>query len=168
MKRGGLHTMKVTKFDLVLNVWVSFVICAVMSYMFPIFTTGHITAGEFFSGLGVSMIISYALVTIFPIAPLGDRFAAKCRAKPHTFARQLLTTVVLSLIMSVVMSIFMTWWGLHNVQGFQAFFWSAWAHTYPLALLIIYFCANVGLSTGIPMTMKILHVPSGKSQAGNL
>ena len=153
--------MKVTKFDVVLNIWVAFLISAVLSIVLPLIAKGGLTVGEFFSGLGISFVLSFVLVLVLPIVQLGDKFAAACSAKPHTMPRQLLTTVVLALIMGVIMSLVMNWWGLHAVPGYENFYWSAWLKSFPFALIVIYIMANISLSTGIPLTKKILGIPQG-------
>lgn len=153
--------MKVTKFDVILNIWVCIVICAVLSFALPMIAKGTITLPEYLSGFIVSTILSFILIMFLPIIKLGDSFAAKCGAEAHTVKRQLLTTIILALIMGTIMSIAMTWWGLRNVPGYQEFFWMAWFAAFPWALLIIYASANVALWTGIPLTKKIMGIPSG-------
>ncbi len=153
--------MKITKFDMILNLWVSLIISLILSYALPMLATGGVTAGGYISGLIVSFIISMVLVTFVPLVKWGDMFAAKCGAKPFTVPRQLLAAIVLVLIMATVMSSSMTWFFIHNIPGYQSFFLSAWLHAYPWALLVVYISANISLWTGIPLTKKILGIPSG-------
>lgn len=154
--------MKVTKFDTILNIWVSLIISLVLSYALPMITNGSITTGEYFSGLIISFVISFILVMLIPIVKLGDMFAAECGTKPNTIARQLLSTIVLVLIMGTVMSLIMTWWGLHNISDYTSFFFTSWLHAYPWVLFIIYITSNISLWTGIPLTKRILGISSGE------
>ncbi|MDR0653525.1 MAG: hypothetical protein LBG12_09510 [Synergistaceae bacterium] len=153
--------MKLTKFDVYLNVWISLVISAILSFTLPLIANGHVTAGEYMSGLFISFVISFVLVLVIPVVKWGDLFAAKCGAVPHTASGQLLATIVLALVIGTFMSLIMTWWGVRNVPGFQNFFLSAWMNAYPWALLVIYVSANISLWTGIPLVKKLLGIQSG-------
>jgi hypothetical protein len=153
--------MRITKFDVILNLWVSIVISLILSFVLPMIATGHLTVAEYCSGFAVSLVVSFVLVMFLPVVKLGDMFAAKCGAKPFTLPRQLLTTIVLALIMGTIMSLFMTWWGVRVIPGWQNFFFGAWLKAFPWALLVIYVSANISLWTGIPLTKKILGIPPG-------
>jgi hypothetical protein len=158
--------MKITKFDVYLNIWVSLLISAVLSFALPMIANGHVAAAGYFSGLALSFIVSLILVLAIPLVKLGDMFAALCGTKPHTIPRQLLSTVVLALIIGTAMSLIMTWWGVRNIPGFQEFFLSAWLYAYPFALVILYVILNISLWTGVPLVKKLLGIPGGPLPTG--
>jgi hypothetical protein len=159
--------MKLTKFDVYLNVWVSLVISAILSFTLPMIANGYVTVGEYLSGLLISFLISLVLVLVLPVVKWGDLFAAKCGAVPHTMSGQLLATIILALVIGTFMSLIMTWWGVRNVPGFQSFFMSAWLNAYPWALLVIYASANISLWTGIPLVKTLLRISSGSPDYTN-
>ena len=147
---------KLTKFDLVLNLWISVIINAVLSIVLPLLATGSLTLMAFLKGFAIAFPVSTILVLVLPIVPLGNRFAAALHAKPNTPVFTILSTLVLALILGTFMSLLMT----AVNAGIGPWFVGAWLSCYPMVLLTVYVSALVGIFTGVPVTMKLVGAPT--------
>lgn len=152
--------MKKTKFDIILNIWISLIINIVLSIVLPLIAIGFITWGIFFKGFIIAFSVSTLFVFIVPIVKWGDNFAAVFKVKPHTVPSQLISTVVLTLILGTLMSLLMT----AINAGIGPYFIAAWLSCYLYALLTVYISALIGIWTGIPLAMKVCHIPKGVPQ----
>lgn len=152
--------MKITKFEVILNLWISLIINIVLSIVLPLLAIGFITWGIFLKGFAIAFTVSTVFVFVVPVVKWGDNFAAACKAKPHTLPSQLLSTLILALILGTLMSLLMT----AVNAGVGPHFVAAWLSGYPFALLTVYVSALIGIWTGIPLAMKICHIPKGAPQ----
>lgn len=154
--------MKITKFEVILNLWISLIINIVLSIVLPILAIGFITWGIFLKGFAIAFTVSTLFVFVVPVVKWGDSFAAALKAKPHTVPSQLLSTIILALILGTLMSLLMTWVNLP--KDIPIPFVPAWLSGYPAVLATVYVSALIGIWTGIPLTMKICHIPQGAPQ----
>jgi len=160
--------LKITKFDVYINIWMAFIISAVLSFALPMISTGHLAIGDFFSGLIISWAVSFLVGLFLPFAKWGNMFAAKCGAKPGSMQSMFLANIILAFLMSVIMVLVMTWWGLHLVPDYQNIYLGAAIGSYPWAVLISYIASNIGFATGFHLIVKVLGVnppgpPPGKN-----
>lgn len=148
---------KLTKFDLVLNLWISVIINVALSIVLPIIAMGTLTFAMFIKGFAIAFPVSTILVLVLPIVPLGNRFAAALGAKQNTPVFTLLSTLVLAALLGTLMSLLMT----AVNAGIGPWFVSAWLSCYPLVLLTVYLSALLGIFTGVPATKKLVGAPKG-------
>lgn len=146
---------KLTKFDVILNIWVSLIINVALSIVLPALN-GFLTWGAFIKGFSVAFPVSTILVFILPVVSWGAKFAMLFRLKPDTPAFTLVSTVILSFIIGTLMTLLMT----AINAGIGPHFLAAWWSCYLLALLTVYLSALLGISTGLPLTKKILGIPA--------
>ena len=125
---------KLTKFDVILNIWVSLIINIALSAVLPALN-GFLTWGTFFSGFAIAFPVSTILVFVLPVVSWGAKFASLFKLKPNT----LMTAIN---------------------AGIGPHFLAAWWSCYLLALLTVYLSALLGLFTGLPLTKKILGIPA--------
>ena len=149
--------MKKTKFDVILNLWISFVINVILSIVLPILAIGFLTPMIFLKGFIIAFIVSTAFVFIVPIVKWSNNFAALFKVRPHTLPSQLISTILLALCLGTLMSLLMT----AVNAGAGPYFFAAWLSFYPLALLTVYVSAQIGIWTGIHLAKKICHIPKG-------
>ena len=154
--------MKITKFEVILNLWISLIINVVLSIVLPILAIGFINWGIFIKGFAIAFTVSTIFVFIVPVVKWGDSFAAALKTKPHTVPSQLLSTIILALILGTMMSLLMTWVNLP--KDIPIPFVAAWLKGYPAVLATVYVSALIGIWTGIPLTMKLCHIPKGAPQ----
>lgn len=152
--------MKLTKFEIILNLWISLVINIVLSIALPLLSIKFITLGIFLKGFAIAFTVSTIFVFIVPVVKWGENFAVACKAKPHTISSQLLSTLVLAMILGTLMSLLMT----AVNAGMGPYFFAAWLSLYAYVLLVVYVSALIGIWTGIPLTMKICRIPKEASQ----
>ena len=145
---------KPSKFDTVLNLWISLVINVVLSIVLPIVAIGFINFPIFIKGFIIAFTVSTAFVFIVPIIPAGAAFAAKCGAKPDTVPFTLLLLVVLALCLGTLMSLLMT----AVNAGIGPHFVAAWLSCYGWVLLSVYLSALAGFFTGIPIAKHFCHI----------
>lgn len=146
---------KLTKFDLVLNLWISVIINVALSIALPLIAMGTLTWPIFLRGFAIAFPVSTILVLVLPVVPLGNRFACALGAKPNTPVFTMFSTLVLALILGTLMSLLMT----AVNAGIGPWFVSAWLSCYPMVLLTVYLSALLGIFTGVPATMKMVGPP---------
>ena len=133
---------KLTKFDVILNIWVSLIINIALSAVLPALN-GFLTWGTFFSGFAIAFPVSTILVFVLPVVSWGAKFASLFKLKPNTPV-----FTVMTLLMTAINA------------GIGPHFLAAWWSCYLLALLTVYLSALLGLFTGLPLTKKILGIPA--------
>ena len=74
---------KLTKFDVILNLWISLIINVALSIVLPALN-GFLTWGSFLSGFAIAYPVSTIFVFIVPVVAWGGRFAALFGLKPNT------------------------------------------------------------------------------------
>ena len=146
---------KLTKFDVILNIWVSLIINIALSAVLPALN-GFLTWGMFFSGFAIAFPVSTILVFVLPVVSWGAKFASLFKLKPNTPVFTIVSTIVLSFIVGTVMTLLIT----AINAGIGPHFLAAWWSCYLLALLTVYLSALLGLFTGLPLTKKILGIPA--------
>lgn len=146
---------KPTKFDVVINLWISLVINVVLCIVLPLAAIGMINLPIFLKGFALAFTVSTLFVFIVPIVPLSNKFASLFGAKPHSVAETLISTVLLALCLGTLMSLLMT----AVNAGIGPWFIKAWLSAYGWALLSVYCSALLGAFTGVPLTKAILHIP---------
>jgi len=149
--------MKRTKFDVVVDIWISIVINIALSIVLPLVALHMITWGIFFKGFAIAFVVSTAFVFIVPVIQWGGKFAGALGAKPHSIPSQLLSTIIVALVLGTFMTLLMT----AVNAGIGPHFFFAWLSCYPYALLAVYISALIGIWTGVPIAMKICGVPQG-------
>ncbi len=147
--------MKRTKFDVIVDLWISLVINIVMSIVLPVLAIGFITWDIFIKGFIIAFIVSTIFVFVIPIIKWGQDFAAFFNAKPRTVMSQLLATVIVALMLGTPMSLLMT----AINAGIGPHFVAAWLSCYLYTLLTVYVSALIGVWTGIPLAMKVCRIP---------
>ena len=86
---------KLTKFDVILNIWVSLIINIALSAVLPALN-GFLTWGTFFSGFAIAFPVSTILVFVLPVVSWGAKFASLFKLKPNTPVFTIVSTIVLS------------------------------------------------------------------------
>lgn len=147
--------MKSTKFDIVLGLWISFLMNTILGIFLPLMAIGFITWGIFLKGFAIAFPISTIFAFLVPVNQWGQNFAALFKAKPFTLKSQLLSTIVTAIIFGLFMSLLMT----AVNAGIGPHFFGAWISILPYVLIIIYISSLIGLWTGIPLTKKICRIP---------
>lgn len=150
---------KITKFDVILNIWISLIINIVLSIVLPLVAIGFINAAIFFKGFAIAFTVSTLLVFLVPVAKWGRDVASAFKLKPLTLPYQLVSTLILALILGTLMSLLMT--AVNAGTGPQ--FISAWLSCYLWALLSVYVSALVGVWTGIPIAGAMCKIPKEPS-----
>lgn len=151
--------MKITKFDVLLNVWVSLILNIFLNTIVPIANGTGLTLSSFASSYVLGVIIGFILITFLPIAPLGNKFGDLFKLDRGDIKHQLVSNVLVALIMATIMSSFMTWWGIKDVPGYQDFYVASVVSSYPLSLFLTWLSQNIALCTGIPLVKKALGIP---------
>lgn len=146
---------KNTKFDVILNIWISLIINIALSIILPALN-GFLTWVAFIKGFAVAFPVSTVLVFILPVVSWGAKFAMLFKLKPATPAFTFVSTIILSFIIGTLMTLLMT----AINAGIGPHFYAAWWSCYLLALLTVYLSALLGIFTGLPLTKKILGVPA--------
>ncbi|HWQ74707.1 MAG TPA: DUF2798 domain-containing protein [Syntrophomonas sp.] len=149
--------MKMSKFDIILTLWISLIINIVLGVALPLAAIGFITWHIFRVGFAIAFPVSTIFVIVVPITKWGDNFAALFKLKPHTVPQQLVSTFIVALLFSLFMSALM----MAINAGIGPHLFGAWLSVYPYAFISVYVSALVSIWTGIPLTMKILHIPKG-------
>jgi len=152
--------MKRTKFDTVMDLWISLVLNIIMSIALPLIALHFITWGIFFKGFVIAFVVSTIFVFIVPIVKWGNKFAAALGAGPNTLVSQLLSTIIVALVLGTLMTMLMT----AVNAGIGPHFLGAWWSCYPYALVVVYISALVGIWTGIPLAVKLAGPPPGMPQ----
>lgn len=142
---------KPSKFDVILNLWISAIINVVLSIVLPLVAIGFINLPIFIKGFIIAFTVSTAFVFLVPVVGWGAAFAAKCGAKPMTLRFTLLSTIVLALCLGTIMSLLMT----AVNAGVGPHFFGAWFSCFGWVLLSVYVSAIISILTGIPVTKKI-------------
>lgn len=145
-----------TKFDVVLDIWISVIINVALSIVLPLVAMGFINWAIFLKGFAIAFTVSTIIVFVVPVVQWGGKFAAALGAKPHSLPSQLLSTIIVALVLGTVMTLLMT----AINAGVGPHFLAAWFSCYPIALLAVYVSGLVGIWTGIPLAMKICGVPT--------
>jgi hypothetical protein len=146
---------KPSKFDVIMNIWISVIINVVLSIVLPIAAIGILNLPIFLKGFVIAFSVSTAMVFLTPIIPIGHRFAARFKVRPHSVPERLISTAMLALILSLVMSLLMT----AVNAGIGPWFFAAWWSAYGWVYLSVYLSALLGITTGVPFTKAVLHIP---------
>ena len=142
---------KYSRFDVILNLWISFVINVVLSIVLPALV-GMLSFGTFLKGFLIAFTVSTILVFLIPVVDWGRKFASLFGLKPGTPVFTLVSTIVLALFLGTIMTLLMT----AVNAGIGPHFFAAWWSCYGIALLTVYLSALVGIFTGIPLTKAIV------------
>jgi hypothetical protein len=147
--------MKITKFDVIMNLWMSLVISAVLSYVLPYVLIHTVTWEIFLKGFVISFVASTVLVFVVPVVPASHKIAALFGVREHSMPERLLSTFFLACMMGVFMCLLMV---VVNA-GIGPWFLGAFLHAFPYVLGSVYVSALFGIATGIPLTKAILGIP---------
>ena len=142
---------KLTKFDVILNLWISLVINVALSIVLPALN-GFLTLGSFLSGFAIAYPVSTIFVFLVPVVAWGGKFAGLFGLRQGTAMFTIVSTIVLALIMGTFMTLLMT----AVNAGIGPHYLAAWWSCYPLALLTVYLSALLGIFTGVPLTAAIV------------
>ena len=152
-----------SKFEILLNAWISVLISIVLSAALPILAGAEITLPSYCQGFIISLVISFVLASILPVTKWGNAFAALFKQKPGSLSNQLVSTIITAFVLGTLMSFIMT---AANI-GFPPYFLNAWLSAYPYALIVIYVMVNISLWTGIPAVKSFLKLPDWPQQPGH-
>ena len=147
---------KPSKFDTILNLWISLIINVVLSIVLPLAAIGFISLPIFLKGFALAFTVSTLIVFVVPIVDWGAAFALKCGARPMTLRFTLLSTLVLAFCLGTFMSLLMT----AVNAGMGPHFMAAWLSCYHWVLLSVYMSAVAGIITGVPLTKKLCGLPN--------
>ena len=145
---------KLTKFDVILSLWISLVINVALSIVLPALN-GFLTFGSFLKGFAIAYPVSTIFVFVVPVIAWGAKFAGVCKLKPDTPGFTLASTVILALIMGTFMTLLMT----AVNAGIGPHFFAAWWSCYPIALATVYLSALAGIFSGVPLTKALVRAP---------
>ena len=98
---------KYSKFDVILNLWISSVINVVLSIVLPALV-GMLSFGTFLKGFVIAFTVSTILVFLIPVVDWGAKFASLFGLKPGTAGFTLVSTIVLALFLGTIMTLLMT------------------------------------------------------------
>lgn len=145
---------KLTKFDVILSLWISLVINVALSIVLPALN-GFLSFGSFLKGFAIAYPVSTVFVFIVPVISWGARFAGALGLKPDTPAFTLVSTVILALVMGTFMTLLMT----AVNAGVGPHFFAAWWSCYPIALATVYLSALAGIFSGVPLVKALVKPP---------
>lgn len=148
--------MKLTKFDIILGLWISVLMNTVLGIFIPLIAIGSITWGIFLKDFAIAFPISTIFAFIVPINKWAGKFALFFNAKPHTIISQLLSAIITAIIFGLLMSLLMT----AVNAGIGPHFIGAWLSTLPYVVIVVYISSLIGVWTGIPLVKKVCKVPS--------
>lgn len=144
---------KPTKFDVILNIWISLIINVALSIVLPALN-GFLTWETFITGFAIAFPTSTLFVFLVPVVSWGAKFAALFKLKQGAPLFTIVSTVILAFLMGTFMTLLMT----AVNAGFGPHFFAAWWSCYPLALLTVYLSALLGIFTGLPLVKAMLGV----------
>ena len=145
---------KLTKFDVILSLWISLIINVALSIVLPALN-GFLTLKSFLVGFAIAYPVSTIFVFIVPVISWVAKFAGTCGLKPDTPAFTLVSTIILALIMGTFMTLLMT----AVNAGVGPHYFAAWWSCYPIALATVYASAVCGIFSGVPLTKALVKTP---------
>lgn len=145
---------KLTKFDVILNLWISLIINVALSIVLPALN-GFLTLKSFIVGFAIAYPVSTIFVFIVPVIVWGAKFALALGIKPDTPGFTVVSTVILALVMGTFMTLLMT----AVNAGVGPHFFAAWWSCYPIALAIVYLSALAGIFSGLPLVKALVKAP---------
>lgn len=119
---------------LVAGFFFSFILSIAMAIIMTYVNTGALTLMPIFMTFLEAFVISYIAAAIIPVNKIGGHFAGFFKAKPNSFAFNLLSNIPISLILVAILSFSLT---AINV-GFIPQFIMAWLSGVPVALAVVY------------------------------
>ncbi|WP_321508460.1 hypothetical protein [uncultured Methanoregula sp.] len=149
--------MNFDKFEIIIALWMSLVLCTVVSFFMPVINLGSVSLHMFLEGFILSFVISMTASLVLPLKPWGDGIAAACKIQPPGLLHHLVSTAVVALIMATIMSLFMVWYFLPPVA--RPYFLTGWLKQFPYFLILIYLSGLVAGPVGIWIAKKGCHLP---------
>lgn len=148
------------KFNIFINLWISFVINVVLCIALVYISTGTLNLREILVGFAIAYPISTLFCMFVPVTKLGENIAIKLGARPMSIPFRLISTAVLSLIVGTLMSMLMVAVMAGKYVGvFTPAYFGNWLHVYPWALLSVYLSALLGVFTAFPLALKLFGPP---------
>lgn len=145
---------KLSKFDVVLSLWISLIINVALSVVLPALN-GFLSFKSFLVGFAIAYPVSTIFVFIVPVISWGAKFAGACKLRPDTPGFTFASTIILALVMGTFMTLLMT----AVNAGIGPHFLAAWWSCYPIALATVYLSALCGIFSGIPLTKAVIKAP---------
>lgn len=155
--------MKIDSFGLIVKLWMSVVLSAVLSVLLPLISMGFVNWPIFIVGFAVSFVISLEASLIIPINALGGggKLAGICMAEPFNLSWKLIKTAVVTLMMAIIMTQCMVH---HLLPEFaRRFFISEWLEVYPYALVATYVTSLIAAPIGLAIEKRSLSVTAGNT-----
>lgn len=148
--------MKFTKFDVVLNVWISLILNFLLNLFVPLCTGAGLTFASFISCFAIAYVISFLLALFVPIMQIADKFANLFKLKLGTIPHLLVGNVAAAIIMASIMNAVMVVWSIKDVPGFTSILIPAILAGWPYAIFFAWIGQCIGIWTGVPLAKKIL------------